>query len=215
MTRRSSPMDYLEQAARQPAQPQYSQNQYQQHSQPQHTGMAGGYDSGYDDVSHQISSRLADRAVQQHMNGNSGGQQRKLVEGSSVFQILEGSNGFGNTITLARTSGNVPPGYDKEFIVKGPKQVYIVAPGATTVDLSKVDESKMTTLIEISSPLIGTFLVPESAIQRPARQTGIQSQQILRDSTMEGPNRYLEQQKRAQPQQQRAPFGYKPGLIKG
>jgi len=102
-----------------------------------------------------------------------------LQEGHTFFQPLK-IEGFGTTQPMAKTGGVIRGVQGRQFQVEGQVTVYIVD-GLQTVDLSKMEPGRYRTLYRVSSPLLGTFLVPQEAIQEMGGGVG-GGRQLLIDS---------------------------------
>ena len=118
----------------------------------------------------------------------------RLQEGYTFFRAMQ-TQGFGATVPLVRPGGSIPGNISStEFQIKGIRNVYIIPPQQTVVDMAQIQANPqmLTQLVEVTAPMVGTFLVPREAIMGGQQQGQPGGQQILRDS------RYSHQQ----PQQQ-------------
>lgn len=125
-----------------------------------------------------------------------------LTEGMTFYQPLQ-IQGFGTTQPLARTGGRIQGVQGRQFQVEGVVTAYVVD-GLQTIDLSKMEPSRLKPLVRVSAPLLGTFLVPQEAIQEmggggPSRQLLIDSGQQHR---IEQRQNWQNQQAQFMPQQQ-------------
>lgn len=127
----------------------------------------------------------------------------QLQEGHTFFQALN-IQGFGTTTPLAKTGGQIKGVQGREFKMEGVHQCYVVD-GLQTIDLSKMEPARQRTLVRVTAPLLGTFLVPQEAI---ITQEGGQSQgrQLLIDTNqsqnLQGRQQWMHQQQQAQQAQQ-------------
>lgn len=151
------------------------------------------------------------------VNGiNQAPQQRTcmLVEGHTFFRPLQ-IQGFGTTQPLAKTGGQISGVQGREFVVEGTVTAYVVD-GLQTIDLSKMEQARLKPLIRVSSPLLGSFLVPQEAIQESGSPYG--QRQLLIDTNqqhrLDQRQQWLHQQQQqqliAQQQQQRAVLSQTP-----
>jgi hypothetical protein len=120
----------------------------------------------------------------------------------TFYQPLQ-IQGFGTTQPLARTGGRTQGLQGRQFQVEGVVTAYVVD-GLQTIDLSKMEPSRLKPLVRVSAPLLGTFLVPQEAIQEmggggPSRQLLIDSGQQHR---IEQRQNWQNQQAQFMPQQQ-------------
>lgn len=117
-----------------------------------------------------------------------------LTEGLVYFQPLQ-IQGFGTTQPLARTGGRIQGVQGRQFQIEGSVTAYVVD-GLQTIDLSKMEPSRLKTLVRVSAPLLGAILVPQEAIQEMG--IGGPSRQLLIDS---GQQHRIDQRQNWQPQQ--------------
>lgn len=117
-----------------------------------------------------------------------------LTEGMTFYQPLQ-IQGFGTTQPLARTGGRIQGVQGRQFQVEGVVTAYVVD-GLQTIDLSKMEPSRLKPLVRVSAPLLGTFLVPQEAIQEMGGSGS--SRQLLIDS---GQQHRIEQRQNWQNQQ--------------
>ena len=101
-----------------------------------------------------------------------------LMEGHIFYQALQ-IQGFGTTQPLAKTGGQIRGVQGRQFQVEGVVTAYVVD-GLQTIDLSKMEPSRLKTLVRVTAPLLGTFLVPQDAVQE--MNVGGSSRQLLIDS---------------------------------
>jgi len=125
-----------------------------------------------------------------------------LTEGMTFYQALQ-IQGFGTTQPLARTGGRIQGVQGRQFQIEGAVTAYVVD-GLQTIDLSKMEPSRLKPLVRVSAPLLGTFLVPQEAIQEmggggPSRHLLIDSGQQHR---IEQRQNWQNQQAQFVPQQQ-------------
>jgi hypothetical protein len=148
-------------------------------------GMAEEVDAGAI-MQQRVLSQAASRVGPTHgpMPGHSmvTGQQQSsvctLTEGHTFYQPLQ-IQGFGTTQPLAKTGGRIQGVQGRQFQVEGVVTAYVVD-GLQTIDLSKMEPSRLKPLVRVSAPLLGTFLVPQEAIQEAGG--AMQSRQLLVDS---------------------------------
>lgn len=131
-----------------------------------------------------------------------------LTEGHAFYQPLQ-IQGFGTTQPLAKTGGRIQGVQGRQFQIEGTVTAYVVD-GLQTIDLSKMEPGRLRPLVRVSAPLLGTFLVPQEAIQEMnaggnQRQLLIDSGQQLRvDQRQQWMHQQQQQQQvLVQPQQQR------------
>jgi hypothetical protein len=86
-----------------------------------------------------------------------------LAEGHTYFQPLQ-IQGFGATQPLAKTGGRLQGVQGRQFEINETVTAYVVD-GLQTIDLSKMEPGRLRPLVKVSAPLLGTFLVPQEAIQ--------------------------------------------------
>lgn len=86
-----------------------------------------------------------------------------LQEGHTFYSPLK-VEAFGTTQPLAKTGGTIKGVQGRQFQIEGQVTAYVVD-GLQTVDLSKMDPSRLKPLYRVTAPLLGTFLVPQEAIQ--------------------------------------------------
>jgi hypothetical protein len=86
-----------------------------------------------------------------------------LQEGYTFYQPLQ-IQGFGTTQPLAKTGGQIKGVQGRQFQVEGVVTAYVVD-GLQTIDLSKMEPGRLKPLVKVTAPLLGTFLVPQEAIQ--------------------------------------------------
>jgi hypothetical protein len=101
-----------------------------------------------------------------------------LMEGHTFYQSLQ-IQGFGTTQPLAKTGGVIKGVQGRQFQVEAVVNAYVVD-GLQTIDLSKMEPGRLKPLVRVTAPLLGTFLVPQEAIQEAGSVGG--SRQMLIDS---------------------------------
>ena len=121
-----------------------------------------------------------------------------LMEGHVFYQPLQ-IQGFGTTQPLAKTGGQIKGVQGRQFQIEGTVTAYIVD-GLQTIDLSKMEPGRLKPLIRVTAPLLGTFLVPQEAIQEmssngPQRQLLIDTNQQHR---LEQRQQWMHQQQQQQ-----------------
>jgi hypothetical protein len=128
-----------------------------------------------------------------------------LAEGHVFFQPLQ-IQGFGTTQPLARTGGRIQGLQGRQFEIQGTVTAYVID-GLQTIDLSKMEPGRLKPLVSVSAPLVGTFLVPQEAIQEIGRNGP--GKQLLIDS---GQQHRIDQRQnwQRQPQPQFAPQPQRP-----
>jgi hypothetical protein len=112
------------------------------------------------------------------------GQQQvcTLMEGHTFYQPLQ-IQGFGTTQPLAKTGGQIKGVQGRQFQVEGSVTAYVVD-GLQTIDLSKMEPGRLKTLLRVTALLLGTFLVPQEAIQEMGGGPGA-NRQLLIDSNQQ------------------------------
>lgn len=103
-----------------------------------------------------------------------------LMEGHTFYQSLQ-VQGAGTTQPLARTGGQIRGVQGRQFQVEGAVTAYVVD-GLQTIDLSKMEPGRLKSLIRVTAPLLGTFLVPQEAIQEMGGGPGSQRQMLIDSS---------------------------------
>lgn len=119
-----------------------------------------------------------------------------LAEGHTFYQSLQ-IQGFGTTQPLAKTGGRIQGVQGRQFQIEGVVTAYVVD-GLQTIDLSKMEPSRLRPLVRVTAPLLGTFLVPQEAIQEMGGGAA-SSRQLLIDS---GQQHRIEQRQNWQNTQQ-------------
>lgn len=120
-------------------------------------------DFGEKDISDILKQRMANAVV--NSVGSSGNSQTvNLKEGYRYYTIIN-SQGFGHTITLAKIGGIIGGQSAKNVVLKNERKCLVVD-GMESVDFSKINENSPNVLhlMEITVPLVGTFLVQREAI---------------------------------------------------
>ena len=120
------------------------------------------------------------------------GQQRSQQAGPSVCTLMEGHTfyqslqiqGFGTTQPLAKTGGQIKGVQGRQFQVEGMVTAYVVD-GLQTIDLSKMEPGRLKPLVRVTAPLLGTFLVPQEAIQEMGGSGMGTQRQMLIDSSQQ------------------------------
>lgn len=127
-----------------------------------------------------------------------------LQEGHTFYQPLKIDN-FGTTQPLVKTGGTIRGIQGRQFQAEGQVTAYVVD-GLQTIDLSKMEPGRMKTLVRVSAPLLGTFLVPQEAIQEMSGGAGSgkqllidSSQQFRSEQQMRQQQQYLHQQQQQRP----------------
>lgn len=116
------------------------------------------------DVSHMLQNRLQQRMMQQQMGG-AGAPVADLQEGLPYYTAVE--NSFGGTVPLIRTAGVIRGPTSRGVQITGAVSGYLID-NMPSVDMARIKEhpERMVTLIEVSVPFMGKFLVPKEAVQR-------------------------------------------------
>lgn len=141
------------------------------------------------------------QAMNSHQYQQSGVGMCQLQEGHTFFQSLS-VQGFGTTMPLAKTGGQIKGIQGRQFQMEGVHECYVVD-GLQTIDLSNIEPQRKRTLVRVTAPLLGTFLVPQEAIiqeggQAPGRQLLIDTNQ---SHQLQGRQQWINQQQQAQQQQ--------------
>ncbi len=130
------------------------------------------------DAGHMFSQVMQKRLYQQNLQQDIPEQQNASVvtirEGQNFFRKLEVS--IPSDINLATKAGLVQGISGREFEFKGIQNFYILENPNETVDLSKIDRSKLIKLAVVTAPFIGTLLVSENAVMKQQSR----GQQLLR-----------------------------------
>lgn len=116
---------------------------------------------------------------QQRSQQQQGGGTCTLMEGQTFYQSLQ-IQGFGTTQPLAKTGGRIQGVQGRQFQIEGTVTAYVVD-GLQTIDLSKMEPGRLRSLVRVTAPLLGTFLVPQEAIQETGGSQG-GGRQMLIDS---------------------------------
>lgn len=159
--------------------------------------LAGQSSGGYDmDVGQMLAQRAQQSAQQQPApQGNTGVCQ--LQEGYVCFQPLN-IPGAGTTMPLVRKTGQLQGVQGKSFQLEGAVQCYVVD-GLQTVDLSRIDPQRMVTLVKVSAPFSGTYMVPMEAVVPTAGASGAQRQILTDSSPRRAPNSWMNNTPQQQP----------------
>lgn len=131
-----------------------------------------------------------------------------LQEGLTFYQPLK-IDGFGTTQPLAKSGGTIRGVQGRQFQVGEQVTVYVID-GLQTVDLSKMEPGRMRSLIRVSAPLLGTFLVPQEAIQEVSGGAGSGKQLLIDSSQQYRTEQQMRQQQQYLHQQQQQ---QRPGLL--
>lgn len=145
-------------------------------------------------------------APPQQQQQQGGGEAVSLLQGSAVFKSIE-SQGFGSTVTLARSIGQADARTSSyQFIYKGTVDAYIVPPNQTVINLQLIEsnpnlKSKLAILqappmaMANATNQLGTIMVPLDAIVRIGEQRGygggqygVGNRQVITDSRYGGQN---------------------------
>lgn len=170
--------------------------QSQQHQQQpvQRPQQAIGTSSGDIDLTQMLAQRLmnqqqppgfgfGNQQIPQH-HGHSQSEQRVcfIKEGTQGYRIV--SSDFGSEVPLVISSGPITGVVGRQFENKGLKRCFLVDAHSSmvgaSIDLSKMNESpeKFLNLVQVSAPLLGIVLVPESCIVK--MNSGPSGTQVLR-----------------------------------
>lgn len=122
-----------------------------------------------------------------------------LTEGHTYFQPLQ-IQGFGTTQPLAKSGGQLRGVQGRQFEVNETVTAYVVD-GLQTIDLSKMEPGRLRTLVKVTAPLLGTFLVPQEAIQEMSGGPG-SNRTVLTDGRGWTPQQ-MQQMQQQQMMQQR------------
>jgi hypothetical protein len=122
-----------------------------------------------------------------------------LSEGHTYFQSLQIQN-FGSTQPLAKTGGQLRGVQGRQFEIKGTVTAYVVD-GLQTIDLSRMEPGRLRPLVRVEAPLLGTFLVPQEAIQEIGGGPGA-TRTLLTDSRGYTPQQMQQMQQQQMMQQQ-------------
>lgn len=104
----------------------------------------------------------------------------QLIEGRSFFSLLQAPS----PVPLVRQGGALRGVGGRQFQIEGVSTCYCID-GLRTVDLQSPDPKRMMTLVKVSAPLLGTFMVPESAILQEGAGGG---RQLLLDNGVQTRN---------------------------
>lgn len=151
----------------------------------------------------------------------------RLIDGHPCFRALQ-TDAYGAAIVMARAVGQIIPQISmQEFVIRGYKNVYIVPPNQTMVDMNQIQRNPQlcTQLVEIMAPPasgLGILLVPKEAVatttMSPNGQRGIITDSYQRNQQPQYQNQLPQQfinrafQTPTQQPQQRQPNR---GFLKG
>ncbi len=121
-----------------------------------------------------------------------------LSEGHTYFQPLQ-IQGFGTTQPLAKSGGQLRGIQGRQFEINETVTAYVVD-GLQTIDLSKMEPGRLRTLVKVTAPLVGTFLVPQEAIQEIGGGPGA-NRTVLTDGRGWTPQQMQQMQMQQQQQQ--------------
>jgi len=188
------------------------------------SGRRPGLADGEVDVGSILQQRMASQAMNhspmpghamatgQQSNQQAGPPVCTLQEGHTFYHVLK-IDGFGTTQPLARTGGIIKGLQGRQFQVDGSVSAYIID-GLQTIDLQKMEPGRLRSLIRVTAPLVGTFLVPQEAI---AEMSGGASQNGGRQLLIDSSQQHRQRQAQAnhgllisQPQRQRQPAQPRP-----
>lgn len=111
--------------------------------------------------------------------GQQGGRVCQLMEGHVFYSAMNLQGGFASPTPLVRRGGQIQGLNGRQFTVEGTAQCYVVD-GLQTVDLSRMEPQRLVTLVRVSAPLLGTFMVPQEAVME--MNGGASQRQLLIDS---------------------------------
>lgn len=136
-----------------------------QHFEPAHVTQARNLSNHKHSPANGIKDLDVSQILQQRMiSAQSGGQEVSLKEGFPFYKAVD-SQGFGHTVTIAKKAGVTGGPTAKSVFVKNERKCLIID-NMQSVDFSKINETSpnVITLIEITVPYIGGFLVQKEAI---------------------------------------------------
>lgn len=122
-----------------------------------------------------------------------------LAEGHQFFLPLE-TQGFGSTQVMAKKGGVLQGIQGRQFKLEEQVSAYVID-GLQTIDLSRMEPSRLLTLVRVSQPGQRPFLVPLQAVQEATN--GRPERQLLIDS---GQQHRIEQRQQWVNQPQRGPM---------
>lgn len=101
---------------------------------------------------------------QKMLSAQTGGQAVSLRDGFPFYKAID-SQGFGHTVTLAKKAGTTGGPTAKSVFLKNERKCLVVD-DIQSIDFSKINEASpnIITLVEITVPYIGGFLVQKEAI---------------------------------------------------
>jgi hypothetical protein len=116
----------------------------------------------------------------------------RLRPGVEFYQVLAVNN---SPILLSRQAGSIPSNWNIDFEIRRRVKTYVVGLNEQRVDMMRIQQNPhlLKDMIEVGNPMIGIFLIPESAL---VMQNGRGNQNMLIDS------RYTNQQPTTIRQQQ-------------
>lgn len=119
------------------------------------------------DLSKRLVNRLQMRAAQQqmapHHQGPGSAEVVDLREGFPYFISINDS--FGTSTPIVRQAGVIGGPTSKSVQIKKEIRGYLVESHMTVVDIAKIQGTQaLLTLVEVSVPFVGTFLVTKEAI---------------------------------------------------
>jgi len=114
------------------------------------------------DITDILKQRLMQGAVSTQMGGRGG--PADLVEGMPYYTRIQSDN-FGHTALLFKQAGIINGPTSKGVQIKGELAGYIIDNIRGAVDMAKItDSGDKISLVEISVPFLGTFMVQREAV---------------------------------------------------
>ena len=115
------------------------------------------------DVTDILKQRLMQGVVSSQGRQN-GGSSADLVEGMPYYTRIQSDN-FGHTAPLFKQAGIINGPTSRGVVVKGELAGYIIDNIRGAVDMAKIaDSGDKISLVEISVPFLGTFMVQREAV---------------------------------------------------
>lgn len=113
------------------------------------------------DITNMLIKRVADAAMNQQSSTTA---VVDLIEGYPYYVAVE--NSFGGTQPIIRKAGVISGNTSRNVQLKKEVTGILINENQAIIDLAKPDSNQKISLMEISVPFIGSFLVPKESIVR-------------------------------------------------
>lgn len=114
------------------------------------------------DITDRLKAKIQQQAALTSMGQGESQGTANLVEGLPYYTRLQSEN-FGHTASLFKTAGIIQGPTARNVTVKKEVTGYVID-NMQTVDMSRIGEGMKVSLVEVSVPFLGNFLVPKEAI---------------------------------------------------